>query len=218
MDKANRRRLLIGLTCAGWIWSLAGDAALAADANKGKRSRAAVSKIAPAPKPTPVPPPPPEVITAPLAAAVQEPQSENQGPEVDQAIQRIEQARRQIQERLKNAQEKREIIPVNCLYEKLNQVDGLRKIGLAAQVSFRRALAARSVEQQRYAHEKTLYIGNKVEELERESRLCTSEAGAGTQVKVTEGGDREMDPGKKDTAEDPDHLDTPVIPPASPYR
>jgi hypothetical protein len=76
---------------------------------------------------------------------------------------------------LEEAREKRDVIKLNCVNEKLTAVKGLLKMSESADVSMQEALARRDEEQSRDEYDKISIARGKVDALLTESESCVGE-------------------------------------------
>ena len=76
---------------------------------------------------------------------------------------------------LEEAREKRDVIKLNCVNEKLTAVKGLLKVSEQADVSMQDALARRDEEAGRYEYDKVSIARGRVDALLTESEACVGE-------------------------------------------
>ncbi|MBC7793782.1 MAG: hypothetical protein H7Z43_08740 [Clostridia bacterium] len=96
---------------------------------------------------------------------------------------------------LEEAREKRDVIKLNCVNEKLTAVKGLLKVSEQADVTMQEALARRDEEAGRYEYDKVSIARGRVDALLGESEACVGELSvyAGdTVVEVLGGNNRDI--------------------------
>ena len=77
--------------------------------------------------------------------------------------------------RLKDAREKKDIIRLNCVNEKLSAINGLVKISEEAQQSLKEAIAKRDDELKKHEYEKVLLADKRIAGLRLEVEGCVGE-------------------------------------------
>lgn len=97
---------------------------------------------------------------------------------------------------LEDAREKRDVIKLNCVNEKLTAIKGLLKVSEQADVSMQEALARRDEEAGRYEYDKVSIARGRVDSLLSESEACVGELSvyAGDTIVEVQGGDNRSIP------------------------
>lgn len=154
----------------------------------------------PPPAPTTVAPPPSSTpAPAPFGPRSEEEQNLSPQQRVQRGAEHLNRMREVLKTVLKfleEAREKRDVIKLNCVNEKLTAVKGLLKVSEQADVTMQEALARRDEETSRHEYDKISIARNKVDQLLGESEACVGELSiyAGdTTVEVT-GGDNSQIP------------------------
>jgi len=155
----------------------------------------------PAPKngndPTPPPLPAPRPMATPAPFGREEDQNLSPQVRVQRSAEHLDRMREVLKTVLKfleEAREKRDVIKLNCVNEKLTAVKGLLKVSEQADVSMQEAIARRDEEMSRHEYDKISIARNKVDQLLGESEACVGELSiyAGeTTVEVTGGDDQQ---------------------------
>ncbi len=147
------------------------------------------------------PPPAPQATPAPRFGLPRSAEEQNlSGPErVARSASHLERMRavlKTVLKYLEEAREKRDVIKLNCVNEKLTAVKGLLKMSEQADIAMQEAIARRDEETGRDEYDKVSIARGKVDQLLSESEACVGELSvyAGDTVVEMVGGDNSTVP------------------------
>jgi hypothetical protein len=131
------------------------------------------------------------------AEETQIPPPEKRGEESAAHLARMREVLGQVLKHLEEAREKRDVIKLNCVNEKLTAVKGLLKVSEQADVTMQEAVARRDDEASSHEFRKIAIARGKIEQLLAESEACVGELSVysgDTQVEVVEPASQEPPP------------------------
>lgn len=123
----------------------------------------------------PAAPPAGPVVQTEVAEPVEAVADGEKGERTAEHLERMREVLKQVLKHLEDARDKRDVIKLNCVNEKLAAVKGLLRVSEAADVKMQEALARRDSEAAAHEFQIVAIARRKVEQLLAESEACVGE-------------------------------------------